>query len=213
MAKRMGRGGGRGSGGGEQQVSSAGHNVTDDTIKHHLDKIMPARDELEERQKEVSAARGAYRATLKAAKKDGIDPDAITAALKMMDGDSGAIKVRSAMTRRVLKVAGSPLAVIYSEQLSLDLDETGPKPAHSTGSDDVAHTDGYHKGRAGRNINENPHARTASAHKAWNAGWHEAQKDLAEEMGKKHDGAPGPAGEAKFHPNGAGAHDGQPAAA
>lgn len=175
----------------------AGHNVTDETIAEHMRKVMAARAEMQDRQAELDEARGGYRACLKAAKKSGVDPDAITAALKMMDGDSDEIRVRSQMTRRILKVTGSPLALVYAEQPDL-FDEAGPKQAHTTGSDDAAFADGYNKGKAGGNINANLHGRPTSAHAAWNKGWHKAQADIAEEMGAKHDGAPGPLGEAKF---------------
>ena len=186
-------GGGRGANG----QAGAGHNVTDETIAEHMKKVMSARSEMQDVQEQLDEARGVYRSCLKAAKKSGVDPDAITAALKMMDGDHAEIRVRSQMTRRILKVSGSPLALVYAEQPDL-FDAAGPKQAHVTGSDDAAFADGYNKGKAGGNINANPHGRTATAHAAWNRGWHQAQADLAEELGAKHDGAPGPLGEAKF---------------
>lgn len=178
-------------------AAPAGHNVTDETIAEHMKKVMAARSEMQDVQEQLDEARGVYRACLKAAKKSGVDPDAITAALKMMDGDHDDIRVRSQMTRRILKVSGSPLALVYAEQPDL-FDAAGPKQAHVTGSDDTAYADGYNKGKAGGNINANPHARTATAHAAWNRGWHQAQADLAEELGAKHDGAPGPLGAVKF---------------
>src|SRR3546814_18711450 len=51
--------------------------ISDETIQHHLNQILPARAAHQDKMKEAKELNGAYRAALKDAKKDGAGPEAI----------------------------------------------------------------------------------------------------------------------------------------
>src|SRR5215831_12073219 len=67
----------RGGGRPQKHTLALGHNVTDQTCRDYLDKAARDKAALEKAQETVRAANGRYRATLKAAKEAGVDPDAI----------------------------------------------------------------------------------------------------------------------------------------
>lgn len=156
--------------GGKGASLKPGGNVTDEIIAHHLKLILPLKANLDKAREAQQTANGAYRAALKAAKGDNIQPDAITDAIKLKEGDSGEIRLKSELTRRVLKVLGSPMADLFAEQMDLFADKAPAVPEGDTL--DACHAQGEEACRAGQTANANPYPAGSEQWKAWDTGFH-----------------------------------------
>ena len=158
-----------------EKRSKSKSNVTDDTIKTHLNVIIPLEAEWQRLVAEANSARGSYRNALKVAKKDGINPDSITDAIKMNKGEHHEIRMKSEMTRRVLGCMGSPIATIYREQGDLfEAPQTGAANVANAG--DIAYAQGEQACRESAPRNHNSYAFGTDEHAAWNNGWDSAFK-------------------------------------
>jgi len=161
-----------------EAAKPAASNVPDEVLERHLDTVRNARAAHREARDAAAEANGVYRAALKAAKRDGIPVDAMTDAVKLMEGDALELKARSQMVRRILVVAKSPLAHLYATQPDLFDEADRARSAHATGSGDQAWTEGRRDGMEGRSLSFCPYAEDTAERVAYTAGWHAGQEEL-----------------------------------
>lgn len=160
-------------------VSTAGKsNVPDEVYERHLRIIQRDRDAMLETKEAYQEANSVYRTSMKAAKKDGVDIDAVALAMRLMERERGEVATEIRNTWRVLRLLGSPLG----EQMNLfdAPPETAPDDPEAAG---------YHASENNEGASNNPHVAGTSEHAEWQEGWMRSQAMRARRMAPQGAGA------------------------
>ena len=137
-----------------QQLAALRSNVTDQTIDECYQASLKAKLEHEEAMKSAAGKNSLFRATLKDAKKKGVDPDDITWRLKQRFRDPKEIDAEPARRSRIARLTNLPLGT----QLGLEFGQSvatsieNGKAAEQQENDDwdAAHQRGVDDGKAGK---------------------------------------------------------------
>lgn len=146
-------------------------NVPDEVYERHLGEIEAKHGEMAEAQEALASARGAYRAALKAAKKDGCNADAITDALKERKKDVDERKTHWRDVGRILRLMKSPLGTqfgLFEEAEAVTFMDI--KSAEAAGRK---------VGKAGGNLSDCPLREDHRFYSAWVSGYDAGQAENA----------------------------------
>ena len=165
-----------------QPLVERSSNVSDAVVRKHIRAVSAAKEA-------VDSANGAYRAALKAAKTDGVNQGALTAALADRRKDEPQVILNLRDRVRYLALLNFP-----TEQLDMfagtalqataepdpDADDAADRREHDLW---LAREDGQSAGRAGRLRDANPHDTGSESHQAWDSGYMTGQGAIAAELG------------------------------
>jgi len=168
-----------------------GGNVSDATCREFLDKAGRDKAALEKAQEQVRAVNGRYRATLKAAKEAGVDPDAIIWALGAAKREPEDVERDLRWQARMAGIAGLPVQLeIFGAEETMNEGaeiEEAPAPERKTrkgnGAADprAAYVHGYNLGKAGKSPSRALNGLTGGAAIEFQKGWEAGQHDAARE--------------------------------
>jgi len=151
-----------------------GHNsgeVPPEVVDRWWEKIVVAQAAVERAAKPLKARKGELSAIYKAAKKDGIDVDALKDAIIADSGDHLNFLSRYASTGKYLRAHQSPLGM----QLGLFPLDAIPEISRAQAS-------GRRAGLLGRDIAENPYTPGSENFAAFETSWHEGQSQVRSSM-------------------------------
>ena len=154
--------------------ATAGHNsgeVPAEVVDRWWSKVVTAQGAVERAAKPLKARKGELSAIYKAAKKDGIDVDALKDAIKADSGDHLNFLSRYASTGKYLRAHQSPLGM----QLGLFPLDAIPEISRAQAS-------GRRAGLLGRDIAENPYTPGSENFAAYEASWHEGQAQVRDTL-------------------------------
>lgn len=151
-------------------------NIPDDTIAHHVDKLLVEQMKLDDAMKEVAAARGRIAGVLDVAKKDGIPKAKLKAYTAAMKRDQVEAREEMEFIERVARIMGDDS---FIEQMELFKGSPEVKKAAAPKAE------GRAAGKAGRSAADNPHAPGSEAHQEWDLGWRAGQADIVKGMAPK----------------------------
>jgi len=160
------------------KTASIGSNVTDATIIEFTNKAIAAHADFEEKQAEAKKAQALYRATLKDAKKAGVDQDSIIWLIASRKREPGDIDRETRNRNRIAKLMQLPIGT----QLGL-LDDgttvaTAVDDAKQAEQADNSYFDGYEAGKLGKPHSSCEHAEGTQQRESWLDGWGKAQAEL-----------------------------------
>lgn len=155
--------------------------IPDETIAHHVDKLLVEQLKLADAMKEVSAARGRIAGVLDVAKKDGIPKAKLKAYTAAMKRDQVEAREELEFIERVARLMGDDS---FIEQM--DLFKGAPEAKKAA----APKAEGRAAGKAGRSAAENPHRAGTEEHQEWDLGWRAGQADIVKTMAPKDGKAP-----------------------
>lgn len=154
---------------GRPAPASKGHNSgaldEDASLRKWLPKIASAKAASDKAQEEAKQEKGRYRAILKAAKKEGVDTDAVIEAREWEKDDPAERARRLRYIGRVLAYDKSPLAT----QMDLFQNIVVPDPL-------AARSEGLAAGKNAEPAENNPYTPGGEEFEAWAEGWAAGQE-------------------------------------
>jgi hypothetical protein len=158
--------------------ADSGANFTDKTWLEFYKKALTAKQTLELAQEIASSANGVYRGVLKAARKAGVDSSVIAQVLgeRMQDQDEITARQQAYIRLRVLAGVFTPTKqddLLAGAQKGGDIDAAR------------AYDDGLFAGSKGENRGNNKHHAGSEEFDAWDRGWLDGQKRLAQTLKPK----------------------------
>jgi len=159
--------------------------------------IRPLLKTVEETTDAHRTANSAYRTALKAAKKEGIDTDALTAALGWQKSDPEDVTKKFTNINTYLMWLGVPVGTqlgLFAEGLTVASAaeaehfakaEGDKRPISTEASIRGAKAKGFDAGTDGKNLDTNPHDEGSPEAHAWASGWREGQAKIARNLGRK----------------------------
>ena len=153
-------------------MAEVASNVTDATIKEFYKKAVTAQQEVDGLVEQVNAARGRYRAVLKAAKAAGLDPDDISSNVKIRHMDRAELIRKERGRMRVLAVVG------LWPKVQLELFGTDAPVMRPTAEDgaDAAYDKGHQCGVKGEARTINPYPPGTEQWSEFDRGWSVGQE-------------------------------------
>jgi hypothetical protein len=172
----------------------------EEVFNEHYPLIAAAKRDLEDAQTVVSSKNGIFRAALKAFKKQGGDPDAMTRALALKKLEPDEVTAGFRNLNNYLRWIGIPVGS------QLGLFDDGRTVAHHVDNDKIdaakdaefekrpitteaslraAKTAGFDGGSSGNGLGDNAYEAESPEGLAWSAGWKEAQAAIASRMGHR----------------------------
>lgn len=150
--------------------------IPDETIAHHVDKLLVEQMKLADAMKEVQAARGRIAGVLDVAKKDGIPKAKLKAYSAAMKRDQVEAREELEFIERVARIMNDDG---FLEQMELFKGSPEVKKAAAPKAE------GRAAGKAGRSAAENPHRQGTEEHQEWDLGWRAGQADIVKGMAPK----------------------------
>jgi hypothetical protein len=163
------------------EVPSDGTNCTDETRRQFYREALIAKIGVESAAATVKAKTGEYRNVLKAAKKAGVDPNAITRTLALRFQEEEELILQMREELKMLDLAGVIPNIKDKLLARLDVQEpTANEQAQI--SLDRAYDDGAFEGRSGAMRDTNPFNPGTDLYVAWDQAWIAGQAAIAKEM-------------------------------
>lgn len=150
---------------------SVNTNVTDATMRDFYKKALAAKQEVEQYAELMKSANGRYRAVLKAGKAAGIDPDAITHALRVRHLDRSELIHKEREQARMMAVSG----LWPNMQMEMFSDEAPSIKGTDEDSIEVAYDNGHKCGVKGELRTINPYAPGTEQWAEFDRGWSAGQ--------------------------------------
>ena len=164
-------------------------NVTDDTIRESVNRIIDLQSVADAAHKSWKEADGAVKQSKKAAKALGVDIDAVGDYLKLRKQELPDVDRRHKNLARICVVMGLPTQYLLFGDASVASQVDATKIAEGQAGADVgipsvgdladAEAAGEAAGKAGKFAHENPHERESPKGIRWNKGWEEGQRSIA----------------------------------
>jgi uncharacterized protein (UPF0335 family) len=134
--------------------------------------------ELAEAMVGVQAIRGRISAANKVARKDGCDVRAIKRAIELKKRSADEVIAEHKATVEILKIMESPLGTQFDFFKDVEVKDVV-----------TAEAAGYAAGKNNENFSNNPYQAGTEDHAKWSEGWHRNQRELAQQMAPKGNGA------------------------
>jgi ribosome modulation factor len=134
--------------------------VDDATIEHHYGLISIAQKDLAEADAKRATASGVLRNAFKAAKKMGVDIEAMKQALKDKKQEPGVVITLERNRRRYLKIMGAPVGTQFDLLSDVEVKDTID-----------AELAGYHAGKNNESADNNAYQPGTEEHARWTTGW------------------------------------------
>lgn len=162
----------------------------------HMALLRPLQKTLRETTDARRTANSAWRTALKAAKKEGIDTDALTAALAYQAADPEDVTKKFTNINRYLVWLGAAVGTqlgLFGPGLTVasaaEAEQFDKQPISTEASVREARTKGFDAGSDGKNLSDNPHEDGSPEFLAWGGGYRDAQAKLARKLGRGKNGA------------------------
>ena len=161
-----------------------------EVFEEQMKLIRPLYEDLEIANHARAAANSAYRTQLKAAKKAGINIDALTKALALQKREPDDVTKEFTDLNRYLAWLGIPVGTqlgLFDETrtVATAAEDFAKRPISTEASIAKAKTEGFDAGHEAKNKAENPYEEGSPEALAWDAEWDRAQEKRARSLGRK----------------------------